>query len=57
MPKIVLHITTEANVMKLHKKIKDNEYVRRAQDLGSYAQGQGHHQVTGQSCISAITNY
>ena len=41
--------------MKLLRKIKDNEYVCRAQDLGSYAQGQGHNQVTGQNCISAIT--
>ena len=27
----------------------------RAQDLGFYAQGQGHNQVTGQNCISTIT--
>ena len=26
--------------MKLHRKIKHNEKVCRAQDLGSYAQGQ-----------------
>ena len=30
-------------------------YVCRAQDIGSYAQGQGHNQVTGQNCILAIT--
>ena len=41
--------------MKLHRKIKDNKYVCRAQDLGSYSQGQGHNQVKGQNCISAIT--
>ena len=28
--------------MKLHRKIKHKEKVCRAQDLGSYAQGQGH---------------
>ena len=27
--------TTEANLMKLHRKIKHNEKVCRAQDLGS----------------------
>ena len=27
--------TTEANLMKLHRKIKDNEKVCRAQELGS----------------------
>ena len=26
-----------------------------AQDLGSYAQGQGHNQVSGQNPVSAIT--
>ena len=34
--------------MKLHRKIKHNEKVCRAQELGSYAQGQGHNQVKGQ---------
>ena len=33
--------TTEANSMKLHRKIKHNEKVCPAQDLGSYAQGEG----------------
>ena len=33
--------------MKLHRKIKDNEKVCRAYDLGSYTQGQGHNQVRG----------
>ena len=41
--------------MKLHRKIKDNEKVCRAHDLVSYAQGQGHNQVMGQNCVSAIT--
>ena len=34
--------------MKLHRKIKHNEKVCGAHDLGSYAQGQGHNQVKGQ---------
>ena len=34
--------------MKLHRKIKHNEKVCRAHDLGSYAQGQGRQQVKGQ---------
>ena len=33
---------------KLHRKIEHNEKVCRAQDLGSYVQGQGHTQVKGQ---------
>ena len=41
--------------MKLHSKIKLNEKVCRAHDLGSYAQGQGRSQVRGQNLISAIT--
>ena len=56
MPKIVLLIKTiEANLMKLHRKIKHNEKVCRAHDLGSYAQSQGRSQVRGQNCVSAIT--
>ena len=47
--------TTEANLMKLHRKIKHNEKVCRAYDLGSYAQGQGRNQVKGQNRVSAIT--
>ena len=35
--------------MKLHRKIKQNEKVCRAHDLGSYAQGQGRNQVRGQN--------
>ena len=34
--------------MKLHRKIKHNEKVCHAHDLGSYAQGQGRSQVNGQ---------
>ena len=41
--------------MKLHRKIKHNEKVCRALDLGSYAQGQGRSQVKGQNHVSAIT--
>ena len=47
--------TTEANLMKLHRKIKHNEKVCRAHDLGSYAQGQCRNQVKGQNLVSAIT--
>ena len=47
--------TIEANLMKLHRKIKPNEKVSRANDLGSYAQGQGRSQVRGQGRVSAIT--
>ena len=41
--------------MKLHRKIKHNEKVCRAHDLGSYAQGQVRNQVKGQNLVSAIT--
>ena len=34
--------------MTLHRKIEHNEKVCRAQELDSYAQGQGHNQVKGQ---------
>ena len=34
--------------MKFHRKIKHNEKVCCAQELGSYAQGQGQNQVKGQ---------
>ena len=40
--------TVEANLMKLHRKIEHNEKVCCTQELGSYAQGQGHSQVKGQ---------
>ena len=39
--------------MKLNRKIKDNEKVCCAYDLGSYAEG--HNQVRGQNRVSAIT--
>ena len=48
-------LTTKANLMKLHRKIKDDVKVCHAHDLGSYAQGQGHNQVRGQNRVSAIT--
>ena len=54
VPKIVLLINTEANLMKLHRKIKHNEKVCGAHDLDSYAQGQGRNQVKGQNLVSAI---
>ena len=47
--------TTEANLIKLHRKKKHNEKVCHAHDFGSYAQGQGHNQVRGQNRVSAIT--
>ena len=53
--KLCCSYTTEANMMKLHKKIKHNEKVCRAQYLGSYARGQGRNQVRGQNRVSAIT--
>ena len=42
--------------MKLHRKVKHNEKVCRAHDLGSYAQVQGRNQVKGQNRVSAITH-
>ena len=41
--------------MTLHRKIKHNEKVCRAHDLGFYVQGQGCSQVRGQNLVSAIT--
>ena len=51
--------TTEANLTKLNRKIQHNEKVRRAQELGSYAQGQGYIQVRGQIVpkIVLLINY
>ena len=37
--------TTEANLTKLYRKVKHNEKVCHAQELGSYPQDQGHNQV------------
>ena len=34
--------------MKLHRKIEHNKKMRRSQELGSYAQGQGHNYFKGQ---------
>ena len=48
-------LTTKANLMKLHRIIKDNEKVCSAHDLGSHAQAQGHNQVWGQNRVSAVT--
>ena len=47
--------TTEANLMKLHRKIKHNEKVRGAHHFGSYTQGQGHNRVRGQNHVLAKT--
>ena len=55
VPKSVLVITSEANLMTLHRKIENNEKVCRAQELGSYAQGQGRNQVKVQNLVSTIT--
>ena len=51
--------TTEANLTKLHIKIEHNVKVCRTQELGSYAQGQGHNQVKGQIVpkIVLLINY
>ena len=51
--------TDEANLTKLHRKIEHNEKVCCAQELGSYAQGQGHNQVRGQIVpeIAMLINY
>ena len=32
----------EGNLIKFHRKVKQNEKVCRAQNLGSHDQGQGH---------------
>ena len=48
-------LTTKANLMKLHRKLKDNVKVCCAHDLGSYTQGQGYNQVRGQYHVSGIT--
>ena len=47
--------TTEANLMKLHRKIENNEKVCRAQELGSHIQGQGHNQ--GSEVKSFLCDY
>ena len=42
--------------MELHRKIKHNENVCCAHDLGSYAQGQSRNQVRGHNRVSAISH-
>ena len=49
--KLCCSLTTEASLMKLHRKIKDDEKVCRAQDIGSYAHGQSHNQVRGRKIV------
>ena len=46
-------------MMELHRKIEHNEKVYSAQEMGSYAQGQGHNQVKGQIVpkIVLLVNY
>ena len=43
--------TTEANLMKLHRKIEHNEKVCRSQELGYYAQGQCHNHIRCQIAL------
>ena len=47
--------TTEANLMKLHRKIENNKKVCCAQELGSHIQGQGHSQ--GSEVKSFLCDY
>ena len=51
--------TTQANLTKLHRKIEHNEKVCHTQELGFYAQSQGHNQVKGQIVpkIELLINY
>ena len=51
--------TAEANLRKLHRNIEHNEKVCSAQELGFYAQGQGHNHVRGQIVpeIVLLLNY
>ena len=51
--------TAEANLTTLHRKIEHNEKVCRAEELGSYAQGQGQNQVKGKIVpkIVLLINY
>ena len=48
--------TTEANLMKLHRKIEHNAKVCRTQELGSCAQGQGHNHASGQTVPKIVTH-
>ena len=47
--------TTEANLMKLHRKMENNKKVCHAQELGSHIQGQGHNQ--GSEVKSFLCDY
>ena len=51
--------TAEANLTKLHRKKELYDKVCPAQELGSYAQGQGHNHVKGQIVpeIVLLINY
>ena len=51
--------TTKANLTKFHRKIEHCDKVCHAQQLGSYAQGQGHNHVRGQIVpeIVLLINY
>ena len=57
--KIVSSKTTEANLMKLNRKIENYEKVCHALEKGSYAQCEGHDQVRGQIVpkIVLLINY
>ena len=47
--------TTEANLMKLHRKMENNKKLCRAEELGSHIQGQGHNQ--GSEVKSFLCDY
>ena len=47
--------TTEANLMKRHRKIENNKKVCRAQELVYHIQGQGHNQ--GSEVKSFLCDY
>ena len=43
--------------MKLHRKIEHNEKVCRAQELGSYAKGQGYNRAKVKLCQNSCCSY
>ena len=50
--------TTEANLMKLKRKIKHNQKVCCAQVLGTHAEGQGSYRVQGKkSCLKLCLSH
>ena len=53
--KLCCSYPTEANLIKLHRKIKHNEKVCHAHDLCSFAHSQGHNKARGKNRVSAIT--